>query len=121
MCTLECTTTNFLTKISSLLAPTQWLLDDLKPKIESLSVPLPANWSNTWQSDISQNYVALEVVSESARMEILTDTASIGPVDLLSNIGGQTGLWIGISFLSLMEITEMLYRLIRCKLYNLRK
>ncbi|CAF3708227.1 unnamed protein product [Rotaria sp. Silwood1] len=121
MCALECTTTNFLTKISSLLAPMQWLLDDLKPKIESLSVPLPANWSNTWQSEISQNYVALEVVSESARMEILTDTASIGPVDLLSNVGGQTGLWIGISFLSLMEIAEMLYRLIRCKLYKLRK
>ena len=121
MCTLECKSTDFLTKLSSLLAPMQWLMDDLKPKIETLSVPLPTDWSNTWQSEISQNYIALEVVSESARLEILNDTASIGPIDLLSNIGGQTGLWIGISFLSLIEIFEMIYRLIRLKFCKLRK
>ncbi|CAF1003104.1 unnamed protein product [Adineta steineri] len=121
MCVLECKTTDFLAKLSSLAAPMQWLLHDLKPKIESLSVPLSANWSNMWQSEISQNYLALEIVSESARTELLNDTPSISSVDLLSNIGGQTGLWLRISFLSLMEIAEMAYRLIRCKLYKLRK
>lgn len=99
----------------------QWLLEDLKPKVESLSVPLPANWSNTWQSEISRNYIALEIVSESARIEIFQDVPTIGPVDLLSNIGGQTGLWIGVSFLALMEIIEMFYRVIRAKLLTIQK
>lgn len=120
MCSAECETTTFRATISSLLAPMQWSLEDLKTKIELLSVPLPDNWSNTWQSEISQNYIALEVVSDSFRMETYNDIASISPVDLLSNIGGQTGLWIGISFLSLMEIVEMLYRIIRSKLSHLK-
>ncbi|CAF4410788.1 unnamed protein product, partial [Adineta steineri] len=36
-----------------------------------------------------------------------------------SNVGGQTGLWIGISFLSLMELAEMIYRLIRSQCHRL--
>jgi hypothetical protein len=42
-------------------------------------------------------------------------------VDVLSNVGGQTGLWIGVSFLSIMELAEMLYRLIRYQYYVIRK
>ena len=61
MCVLECKSTDFHTKISSLLAPMQWFLEDLKPKIESFSVLLPVNWSNTWQYEISQNYIALNM------------------------------------------------------------
>ena len=119
MCVQECETTDFRTQFSSLSAPLQWLLDDLKPRVESLSVPLPINWSNTWESEISRNYLALEIVSENTGLELYNDTPLIGPVDLLSSVGGHTGLWIGISFLSLMELAEMLYRLIRCQFYKL--
>ncbi|CAF0751840.1 unnamed protein product [Adineta ricciae] len=119
ICPSECNTVEFTAKLSSLLAPSLWLLDDLKTKVEALGVHLPTNWSTTWQSDLSQNYVGLEVVSETTRAQTLIESASISPVDLLSNVGGQTGLWIGISFLSLMEIAEMIYRLIRSKVYQL--
>ena len=52
-------------------------------------------------------------MGESALVETCTETATLELVDVISNVGGQTGLWIGISFLSLMEIIEMFYRLIR--------
>ncbi|CAF4945099.1 unnamed protein product, partial [Rotaria sp. Silwood1] len=39
----------------------------------------------------------------------------------LSNVGGQTGLWIGISFLSVMEFIEMLYRILRYEFHIIRR
>ena len=53
------------------------------------------------------------MVCESLLVENLTQQPSMTGVDVISNVGGQTGLWIGISFLSIMEIVEMLYRLAR--------
>ncbi|CAF3987504.1 unnamed protein product, partial [Rotaria sp. Silwood1] len=70
--------------------------------------------------EIQNNYVAVDVVCETNRVEAYTQDASISSVDLLSNVGGHTGLWIGISFLSIMELVEMLYRLIRYHYYILR-
>ena len=58
---------------------------------------------------------------ESTRVEVYTQQASMSPVDVISNVGGQTGLWIGISFLSLMEIAEMIYRLIRHRCQRVRR
>jgi hypothetical protein len=92
----------------------------IKQFVESSSIPLSANWSTTWPSEIQANYVALEVVCENTVVTNYTQQGTLGAVDVVSNVGGQTGLWIGISFLSLMEIAEMLYRLIRyqCNLFR---
>ena len=38
-----------------------------------------------------------------------------------SNVVGQTGLWIGISFVSVMEVVEMLYRLLRHECHVLKR
>ena len=88
-------------------------MNDIKAFVESSQVPLPVNWSTTWASEIQAGYVSLEVAYETTRTEVYSQQATIGVVDVISNVGGNTGLWIGISFLSLMELAEMLYRLIR--------
>lgn len=118
MCNIECQTFDFVTRMSALLAPTPWLYEEIKNKVENFQVPLSQNWSTTWKNDISSSYVALEIVSENSRLELFNDTPITLPVDLLSNIGGHTGLWIGISFLSLMEIIELASRLM---LYLMKK
>ncbi|CAF1235385.1 unnamed protein product [Rotaria sp. Silwood1] len=41
-----------------------------------------------------------------------TQTAVLGVVEILSNIGGQISLWIGISFILIMKVIKMFYRLI---------
>jgi hypothetical protein len=120
-CGTQCSTIKFLTRISSLSAPPEWMMTDIKTFVESTSVPLPSNWSTIWQTEIQKNYVALDVVCETTLIENYTDSASISGVDVVSNVGGHTGLWIGISFLSLMEIVEMVYRLIRYHCYVLRR
>lgn len=119
-CTQECAYSDFIVKSSSLLAPPAFLMDGIKEFVNASAVPLPTNWSTSWEDDIRSSYVSLEVTYETLRTEIYTEQATIGPVDVLSNVGGQTGLWIGISFLSLMEIAEMLYRLFRTQGHRIR-
>jgi len=91
-----------------------------KDFVENSSIPLPTNWSETWITEIENNYIALDVICETFRVETYTESASISNGDLLSNVGGLSGLWIGISFLSIMEFVEMLYRLLRYNCYILK-
>ncbi|CAF1186999.1 unnamed protein product [Rotaria magnacalcarata] len=119
-CTEECTYTEFIMKLSSLLAPPVTALTDIKQFVESSNITLSNDWSTSWISEIQSNYVSLEVAYETVRTEVYSQQARLSPVDVLSNVGGQTGLWIGISFLSVIEIAEMAYRLMRCLWHNLR-
>ncbi|CAF1353790.1 unnamed protein product [Rotaria sordida] len=94
-------------------------MDDIKRFVENSTITLPANWSTIWHEHIHANYLAVSVVPETNIVENNTQTPTLTLVNVLSNIGGQTGLWIGISFLSIMEVIEMLYRLIRYE-YNVQ-
>jgi hypothetical protein len=118
-CTIECSSVNFAIKSTSLSAPSTFLLNDIKQFVESSNIRLPENWLTSWISDIQTNYLELEVSYETTRSQIYSQQATLGPVDVLSNVGGQSGLWIGISFLTLLEIVEMIYRLTRTQGYNL--
>ena len=120
-CSPECVAARFLTKVSSMTAPADWMLPDIKAFVEASSIPLPANWSSTWQTEIQKNYVGLSVECESTNVDNYNQSASLTVMDVLANVGGQSGLWIGISFLSLMEVVEMLSRLIRHQYHLLRE
>lgn len=118
-CKPECATVQYMTTSSSVQAPSKWLLPKIKTLVESSSIPVSLNWSHTWQTEIENNYVALEITVETGRIQNYTETPSMSGVEVLSNVGGQTGLWIGISFLSLMEFLEMLFRLSRYGYYTI--
>jgi hypothetical protein len=122
-CSEACSAIDFTITTSSVLAPSLTQIYQTKTFVENSGIPLPTNWSETWMSEIENNYVGLDVVCETFRIETYTEDATISGVDLLSNIGGLTGLWIGISFLSIMEFVEMLYRLLRyhCYVIKMRK
>ena len=119
-CKQECAFTEFIIKPTSVLAPPTYLLKNIKQFVESSQVPLPVNWSTSWISEIARSYVSVEVTYETTRSELYSQQASISAVDVISNVGGNTGLWIGISFLSLMEIAEMIYRLARVQWFKLQ-
>lgn len=120
-CTQSCSLTEFTVTTSSVAAPSYVELVDTKNKVEQFDINLTKTWNQTWETDIPKSYVSLEVVCETRRLETYDDTASISWVDVLSNVGGHTGLWIGISFLSIMELVEMLYRLVRYHCYLLKR
>lgn len=112
--------TEFTLKRSSLSAPVEWQMPLIKRFVERSNVTLPSNWSTKWREQIRENYLGVTFVRETHIVEKITQSAKMSPVDVLSNIGGQTGLWIGISLLSIMELIEMLYRLIRHQCHVLR-
>ena len=112
-CARQCTTIEFLIQKSALAAPLDWQFPGIKAFVENSTIPLPSDWSTAWKGHIYKSYLALSVIRETATIENVTQTAQVTITDVISNIGGQTGLWIGISFLSMMEFIEMVYRLIR--------
>ncbi len=120
-CTGDCSITNFDVDISSMSTPLEWQMSGIKAFVESSQVPLPSNWSTIWREQIYTNYLQISVVCKSSIVENYTQSPAITLVDLLSNIGGQTSLWIGMSFLSLMELIEMLYRLIQYQFHVIRR
>ena len=120
-CRGECEFVRFSTKLSSYSAPRAGLVDQIRKFVESSNVPLPSNWSSTWPVEIPKNFVELSVQCESLLIEHYNQAPSLSKGEVLSNIGGQTGLWIGISFLSLMELVELVYRLIRTQYHLLRR
>lgn len=121
-CRIKCSTNDFVVKTSSSAAPVRWYIDEIKQFVESSSIPTPpSNDSVLWATRIATNYVGLVVLCESTVVESYTQQATMSVVDVVSNIGGQTGLWIGISFLSLIEFAEMFYRLIRHTVHATRR
>ncbi len=112
-CTQECSTVDFLLTPSSLTAPSIPFANVTKTFVESTSVSLPTNWTTDWFTEVENNYVSLQVVCESNQVENNTQEAAISAVDVLSNVGGMAGLWIGMSFLCIMEFVDLLYRLFR--------
>jgi len=120
-CSGQCSITNFPVDISSLSTPLEWQMDGIKAFVENSSVPLPSNWSTTWREQIRTNYLQISVVCESTVVQNYTQIATIGLVDVLSNIGGQTSLWIGMSFLSMMEVIEMIYLMIQYQCRAIRR
>lgn len=120
-CFEQCTTAEFIVHPSLLRSPPDWLLPDIKAFVENTSIPLPSDWSTQWEKHIRSSYVSLELYSESSLTEIYEQVPALKPVDVVSNVGGQTSLWIGISFLTIMEFIEMLYRLIQYEIDAARK
>lgn len=120
-CAQACSVVDFSVTVSGANTVTDIYASFAKEFVENSGVPLPTNWNTTWLSEIQQNYMSLEITCQSNIVENYTQEASLSAVDVLSNVGGHTGLWIGISFLSIMEFVEMLYRLVRHEIHLMRR
>ena len=116
-CTQACFTADYIITPSASMIASDYSLYLMKTFVETTRVPLPSNWATDWPTHVQNNYIALEVLRQSVLVENYSQDASLSPVDVLSNVGGHTGLWIGISFLSIMELVEMLYRLCRLEFH----
>uniref|UniRef100_A0A1I7Y9G0 Uncharacterized protein n=1 Tax=Steinernema glaseri TaxID=37863 RepID=A0A1I7Y9G0_9BILA len=60
----------------------------------------------------SQHAAMLEIYYEQMSYEVLTESESYLFVNLVSDIGGQAGLWIGASVLTIIELLVLLFRLL---------
>ena len=64
------------------------------------------------QNEIDKNFVSFAIYYENLQYTTIDQMAQMNVFDLISNIGGNLGLFIGISFLSFAELIELLVEII---------
>ncbi len=61
---------------------------------------------------MARNFAQLNVFFDKSMVTELKDEESITVPTLLANVGGSLNLWIGITFCTLVELVDLVYRLI---------
>jgi Amiloride-sensitive sodium channel len=66
------------------------------------------------EEEVLQNTVSVQINFESIREERVSESKVMSKTQLLSNIGGQMGVFLGVSFISLIELFGelMVFRLL---------
>jgi len=107
-CPLECKSIQLSTTVSLSKYPNENYFELLKNdrKIKE-TVFNSANWSY-----IKSSILKVNINYESLSYNYIKENAVMSVVDLLAYIGGQMGLFLGISFLSFVEIVEIFIELI---------
>jgi len=62
--------------------------------------------------NIANHYIRLYVYYKDLKYTLISENAKTEPFNFVSNIGGILGLFLGISFLSFIEILEVIYEII---------
>jgi hypothetical protein len=75
----------------------------LNPKYKELNLSI---------TDVKQSIINLNVFYDRLSFAEITEKPSFHFVDLISNVGGTFGLFIGISLLSLLEVVEIIYEML---------
>lgn len=106
VCPLECTSITFKTTMWTNTFPSEALQNSYKAAkiFEKLG---KGDYLDTLEKS-RQNLVRLRVFYDELSFTQVTDSASVEIFDLLSNVGGNLGLFLGISFLSFVELVEIL-------------
>ncbi|CAF2728394.1 unnamed protein product [Rotaria sp. Silwood2] len=76
-CLQECEIRSFIAQTSSLSLPGAWEMKNIKKFVENSTIPLPANWSSTWQDEIRTNYLTINIIRETSIVENNTQSASM--------------------------------------------
>jgi hypothetical protein len=66
----------------------------------------------TAKNEIFENIVSFKIYYENLQYTVIDQIAQMNEFDLISNIGGNLGLFIGISFLSFAELIELFVEII---------
>jgi hypothetical protein len=100
-CALECDTVNYDFTLSSSSYPSRQAFNLFSSQLNNVSYETIK--SRTLELNIYYAELSYTKISESPQTSI---------IDLFSNIGGTMGLYVGVSFLSFIEIVEALLEII---------
>jgi len=107
-CPLECKSIQLSASVTSSKYPNENYFEVLKNnKILQEGVFKSSNWSH-----IKNSILKVNINYESLSYNYIRENAVMTVVDLLAYIGGQMGLFLGISFLSFIELFEIVIEMI---------
>jgi hypothetical protein len=109
-CPLECEVVSYTTSITTSHFPSDSYADHLlmNPEIQNKFT----NSTDLTKDELRKNVLSLNIYLDSFEYTEITELASQSLLDLIASIGGTFGLFIGISFLSFLEVCDLLSRVI---------
>ena len=106
-CPLECEYVTYITSVSTSVYPSSSYADG----IIKYMIQARLNKQNVSLYDIRNNMLAINVYYSKLNYKSYQESAKTEMVDLVSNIGGTIGLFLGVSFLSFIEIIDLFFHL----------
>ncbi|CAF1236001.1 unnamed protein product [Adineta steineri] len=115
-CAPQCQHTDFSTDLSAQSAPSEAEIENwaaiLLNGTNTTSLLVPDDFAQRFDYYFERNYLKVFIGCGSKYVTEYKQEAKLSFIDTFSAIGGQTGLWIGLSVLSVIELIELLYRLV---------
>jgi hypothetical protein len=119
LCPLECKSYDFVYTTSFSQFPSHNYAENLL-KIQSIR-ELYDNRTNITIDELKYSLLYFNVFYEDFKITVIDELPKMLIEDLFSNIGGNLGLFLGISFLSFIEIFELGFELLMGCFYKKRK
>jgi hypothetical protein len=115
-CPLECESESYAFTVSSLDYPSKVFADYISKKSGIMS-----RYGNRTPSydELKGSLVKLNINFQSLQYTLVEESQKTTWIDLISNIGGTLGLFTGFSFLSLVELLEIIFEICRVKSSNI--
>jgi hypothetical protein len=115
-CPLECESESYAFTVSSLDYPSKVFADYISKKHSIMS-----RYGNRTPSydELKGSLVKLNINFQSLQYTLVEESQKTTWLDLISNIGGTLGLFTGFSFLSLVEVLEIVFEICRVKSSNI--
>ena len=107
-CPLECDTVTYTTSSSSVLFPSDFYASKiLTSEYRKWQLGFYSD-DNLTIDDVRSRMLAVNVHYSSLAYQSFTESPKTEVVDLVSSIGGTLGLFLGVSFLSFIEIFDLI-------------
>ena len=114
LCPVACTETRFIPTLSFTTWPSLADLPFYK-RIFVAALGLPAGISDEY---VHQNFLKVNIYYEDLGYEVIQEKEEWTYQKLISDVGGQMGIWIGASLFSIVEIFVFVLNIIRKVIFN---
>ena len=112
-CPLECDTNSFDTQLTSLEYPSLSLYDLMSNSDRIINVTQLKYGIDLSTHDLYKKYYySLNFYYSSMKYTYISETPQMTLVGLLANLGGSLGMFLGLSVFSLLEVIEILARIL---------
>lgn len=114
-CPLECTQVEYELEHSSSAFPSRQYAQEIMSdaQVRQLMEDVPVTYEN-----VRDSLVSLLIAYEDIEYTMISEQPTLTIIDVIANVGGTLGLFIGISLLSVFELAEILIKILGIWLRN---
>ncbi|XP_078379403.1 acid-sensing ion channel 2-like isoform X2 [Oculina patagonica] len=115
-CPVPCDTTSFKPVLSYAAFPSQNYISSLTKTFLLDATNITSDIIKQTEDDFRQNLLELDVYFEELSYTVIQETPAYDSESMLGEIGGQVGLCVGASLLTVLEFCDVIFDLIKIRL-----